>query len=68
MKKALKYVLLSILVLLMIVGVVSAICWVTDTAVTFMEIIKAVIIGACSVCVIAIGFTLIMTLIENLED
>ena len=68
MKKALKIALLVLIMLLMILGIVSAICWMADISVTLMEMIKAILIAFVAVCAIGLSYTCIMWLMENIWE
>lgn len=68
MKKALKIALLVLIVFLTILGIISAICWMTGAPVTLIEIIKAILIAFVAICANALGFACIVWLIESIEE
>ena len=68
MKKALKIALLVTIMLLMVLGIVSAICWMADVSVTFVEIIKAILMAFVAVYAIGISYTCIVWLMESIWE
>lgn len=67
MKKFLKYTLLVSSLFLFVLGVVVAICWAVDVYVTLGEVIRAELIAVLAVCIIALGVTGILRVIENIK-
>jgi hypothetical protein len=66
MRKAIKYVLIILIMFLFILGFIEAICWLTNTSVALIEVIKAILIARGSCFILVLGVTCIVVLLKSI--